>query len=129
MTQLQEAVLRLTTVLRAENAALVAQDYGRVGSFVTEKGAALAALNALSSAEALGTPGPDLRPGERLGLELKQVVAENRRLLEQAMVVQNRIMSILAGAARQAQMPTGYAAKGHRARSSAASAVALVVRA
>lgn len=126
---LQDAVVRLTTVLRAENAALTAQDFGLVGSFVAEKSAALTALNALSVKHDPGVQGEDRPPAERLGFELRQVAAENKRLLEQAILVQNRIMAILAGAARQAQTPQGYAAKGHRPRAALASAVALIVRA
>lgn len=126
---LQDAVVRLTTVLRAENTALKAQDFGLVGSFVAEKGAALTTLNALSAAHDPGVQGEDTPAAQHLGFELRQVAAENKRLLEQAILVQNRIMAILAGAARQAQIPRGYAARGHRPKAATASAVALIVRA
>lgn len=130
MTQrLEEAIARLLAVLRTENTALVDQDFSLVGSFVGEKRMALDALNALAASPDAGHAERDDAAAQRLGPELKAVVEENRRLLEQAILVQNRIMAILAGAARQAQMPAGYAARGNRPRLAAAGAVALIVRA
>ena len=127
MTQaLYKAVERLVTVLEAENAALAALEFDRVGSFVGEKRGSLEALSSLPpDAIAILT-----EPAHKaLALRLHRSTTENKRLLEQAIIVQNRIMAVLAGAARQAQALPGYGARGHRPRSTCASAVALVVRA
>ena len=125
----QHAVEQLAAVLADENAALVALDYQRVGDFIDKKRAALDALNAAFP----GPPDdalPDHDPVRRmLALRLKQLVDENRKLLSRAIKVQNRIMGVVAGAARQAQASTGYGAHGDRPRSSPAKAVALIVRA
>ena len=121
----QHAVAELVAVLVEENAVLTALDYRRVGDFVDRKRAALAALNAADP----DPSGRDPAAQAALALRLKQVVDENRTLLRQAIKVQNRIMGVIAGAARQAQIPTGYGARGNKPRSSVASAVALIVRA
>ncbi len=129
MTRDQEhAVAQLVAVLAEENAALAALDYRRVGDFVDRKRAALDALNAASapSEQALADQDPVRRA---LAVRLKQLVEENRELLRRAIKVQNRIMGVVATAARQAQAPVGYGARGSRPRLSVASAVALIVRA
>ncbi len=129
MTREQQAIADLVAVLAEENAALAALEYRRVGDFVDRKRAALEALNAASPG-ASGQPLLDQDPARRaLALRLKQLVDENRDLLRRAIKVQNRIMGVVAGAARQAQAPTGYGAHGNRPRSLIASAVALIVRA
>ena len=129
MSAQQQAVAELMAVLTEENAALAALDYRRVGDFVDRKRAALDALNAAGSGPSdRATPEHD-PSAHAVALRLKQVVDENRTLLRQAIKVQNRIMGVVAGAARQAQAPTGYGAHGNKARSSVASAVALIVRA
>ncbi len=123
--QQQHAVAELVAVLTEENAVLTALDYRRVGDFVDRKRAALEALNAASP----DSSGEDAAAQAALALRLKQLVDENRKLLRQAIKVQNRIMGVVAGAARQAQIPTGYGARGNKPRSSQTSAVALIVRA
>ena len=129
MSGQQQAVAELVAVLTEENAALAARDYRRVGDFVDRKRAALDALNAAGSGPSdRASPGQDTA-AHALALRLKQVVDENRTLLRQAIKVQNRIMGVIAGAARQAQVPTGYGAHGNKPRSSVANAVALIVRA
>ena len=129
MSGQQRAVAELVAVLAEENAVLAALDYRRVGDFVDRKRAALDALNA-AGAGSSDRASPDQDPAtQALALRLKQVVDENRTLLRQAIKVQNRIMGVIAGAARQAQVPTGYGAHGNKPRSSLASAVALIVRA
>ncbi len=129
MRRQQQAVAELVAVLTEENAALAAHDYRRVSDFVDRKRAALDALNAAGPGPS-DRASPDQDPAaQALALRLKQVVEENRTLLRQAIKVQNRIMGVIAGAARQAQLPTGYGAHGNKPRSSVASAVALIVRA
>ncbi len=124
----QHAAAQLVAVLAEENAALAALDYRRVGDFVDRKRAALDALNAAPapSGQISGEQDP---VRQALAVRLKQLVEENRELLRRAIKVQNRIMGVVASAARQAQAPVGYGARGARPRSSVASAVALIVRA
>ena len=124
-SRLHDAARRLCDVLEAENAALMRLDFGQVGAFQDDKRAALAALNG-HAAEAAD---PTVAKDPVLGARLRSVAAENKRLLEQAIMVQTRIMAVLAGAARTAQAPIGYGSKGRRPSQGGANAVALVVRA
>ena len=125
----QNAVEQLVAVLAEENAALEALAYRRVGDFVDRKRAALDALNAASPASSDQVPVEQDPSRKALAVRLKQLVEENRELLRRAIKVQNRIMGVVAGAARQAQAPVGYGARGNRPRPYTASAVALIVRA
>ncbi|MGI4880968.1 MAG: hypothetical protein ACRYG4_26195 [Janthinobacterium lividum] len=126
--ELQEAAERLAAVLDAENAALRDLDFRRLGSFVDEKRIALSVLTASPSAPADQATTIEDPVREALGIRLRRLTEENRGLLERAIIVQNRIMAVLASAARQAQAPVGYGAKGHRPRQATSSAVALIVR-
>jgi len=125
----QDAVERLAAVLEAENAALAHSAFNRVGELADEKRAALAALNVLPAEPVDNSTSVVDSDGQALAMRLQRAADENKQLLEQAITVQNRIMAVLAGAARQAQVPLGYGAKGHRPRSAVANAVALIVRA
>ncbi len=122
---LRSAAHRLCDVLEAENLALTALDFARVGLFQDEKRAALAVLN--SCAAEAADPAIDKDPA--LGIKLRALAEENRRLLEQAILVQNRVMAVLASAARTIQLPIGYGAKGRLSNHYGSSAVALIVRA
>ena len=125
----QNAVEQLVAVLAEENAALEALAYRRVGDFVDRKRTALDALNAASPASS-GQARMEQDPAfKALAIRLKQLVEENRELLSRAIKVQNRIMGVVASAARQAQAPVGYGAQGNKPRVHVASAVALIVRA
>ena len=125
-----ERVARLLAVLGAENQALLAVDYTKVGAFAEEKRSALADLEATVVAP---TPpdasDPDCIRYRDLLAQLRQRIDENRTLLQRAIKVQNRIMGIVAQAARQAQLPSGYGSRGAQAATGAAKAVALIVRA
>lgn len=125
---LQEAAERLATVLEAENAALLEHDFRRLGGFVDEKRLALAALTALPSAPPDHSTLIDDPVRVALGVRLRRLTSENHGLLERAIIVQNRIMAVLASAARQAQAPVGYGARGYRPRQAMSTAVALIVR-
>ncbi len=122
---LRSAALRLCDVLEAENLALTALDFARVGLFQDEKRTALAALNDYSAEAA----NPTIDKDPALGVRLRALAENNRRLLEQAILVQNRVMAVLASAARTIQVPVGYGAKGRLANHYGSSAVALIVRA
>ena len=125
---LHDAATRLATILETENAALAALDFNQVAGFVNEKRAALEALNAVSPSPGTSPVATDAAH-QAVARRLQYATSENKRLLEQAITVQTRIMAVLAGAARQAQALPGYGATGHRARSVSTSAVALIVRA
>ena len=122
---LHSAAHRLCDVLEAENLALTALDFTRVGFFQDEKRAALAALNGYATEAA----DPTIDKDPALGVRLRALAEDNRRLLEQAILVQNRIMAVLASAARTIQLPVGYGAKGRLSQHYVSSAVALIVRA
>lgn len=128
-TELAAAADRLATILTRENAALASLDFSAVGSFIDEKRSALEALGTFArDRTALPTerqPPADLAPAERL----QTLTATNKHLLEQAMTVQNRIMAVLAEAARHAQLPETYGARGRQSGVGSAGAFALVVRA
>lgn len=128
-TELAAAADRLATILTRENAALSTLDFSAVGSFIDEKRSALEALGAFArDRTALPTerqPPADLALAERL----QTLAATNKHLLEQAMNVQNRIMAVLAEAARHAQLPETYGARGRQSGVGSAGAFALVVRA
>lgn len=124
----RDAAARLHAVVTAENAVLATLDLGRVGGFMEEKRAAIAALRLATTTmdDAGGPVDPQLR---QLGEALEQVTAENKDLLERAIMVQNRVMATLADAASEASVPAGYGARGRRPRSTSSKAVALIVRA
>lgn len=128
-TDLAEAAERLAAILTRENAALASLDFSAVGTFIEEKRSALDALGGFAldrTAASVETRSPtDLALAERL----QTLAADNKHLLEQAMTVQNRIMAVLAEAARHAQLPTGYGACGRQSNAGSAGAYALVVRA
>lgn len=126
---LAEAAERLAAVLTRENTALASLDFSAVGAFIDEKRSALEALGALApdrTVTSADAPSPaDLVLAERL----HTLAATNKHLLEQAMAIQNRIMGVLAEAARHAEIPTGYRAGGRQSNATSAGAYALVVRA
>ena len=124
-SRLHDAARLLCEVLEAENLALARLDFGQVGAFQDDKRSALAALNGLAAEAA----DPTIAKDPVLGARLQLVAGENKRLLEQAIMVQTRVMAVLAGAARTAQAPIGYGSKGRRPSQAAAHAVALIVRA
>ena len=122
---LHDAAHRLCAVLEAENTALTRTDFAQVGAFQDEKRAALIALNGLATEAA----DPTVAKDPALGVRLQSLAAENKRLLEQAIMVQTRVMAVLAGAARSAQAPIGYGSKGRPPLRNGAGAVALIMRA
>ena len=125
MPGLQDAVGRLCDVLEAENAVLTRLEFGQVEAFQQDKKEALAALNG-HAADATGLM-TIKHPAQVV--RLQRLVTENRRLLEQAILVQKRVMAVLASAARTAQAPVGYGGTGRRPSNTAAPAVALIMRA
>lgn len=120
------AAARLAQVLTDENAALLALDAPAAAALLTEK---LAAARELAEAAAQ-RPAPRQTPESAgLALRLRDLAEENRRLLEHAILVQGRVLDMVARAARQgaAQSSGRYGASG--AAAAAGGAMALHVRA
>jgi hypothetical protein len=112
----------LCVVLEAENSALQAMDIGRANALLGDK---QAAANRLMNTRALIETAPALEwaeAGRRLGI----LAADNKRLLERAMVAQNRLMACIAHAvARVLPAASGYGAGGFTARPASLPPVAL----
>jgi hypothetical protein len=110
----------LAAVLARENAALAALDFPAAAALLPAKTAALAALQ-----QAPATP-----PPAGLARELPALVADNRRLLERAILVQGRVIGIIARAAPRATAgaPVSYGRDGARAWGRHQPAVAMSAR-
>lgn len=98
------AAIRLADVLATENAALAALNMPAAARLLPEKLAATDAFAAVQAAAAAATkqrgarrPGAEL---EAVARRLRELAAENRRLLERAMLVQGRVIATVAKAAR-----------------------------
>jgi hypothetical protein len=105
MTQnLNEAAERLAAVLARENAALAALDLRRAAGMLAEKQEAAAAFLAAQ-------PGTGAPPAE-LARRLHDLAQENSRKLEHAIVVQRRIIGIIARAVRSSSPAPRYGATG-----------------
>ena len=99
MSALLTAATRLERVLLAENAALVKLDVAALPGLLAEKLAASRELAAASQQPLPGTP-----EFKAAALRLRDLARENRRLLEHAIEVQDRVMRLVAGAARQVSL-------------------------
>lgn len=114
---------RLAEALRAENEALASLDLSRAAGLSDGKvratdafAAACAAAARLPEGRAVG---PDAPPEARraaadLALHLRDLGAENRRLLERAIALQSRVIETIAGAALPRAAPVTYDAGGAR---------------
>jgi flagellar biosynthesis/type III secretory pathway chaperone len=109
-TPVLAAAARLTCVLAAENAALMAMDIPAAAALLDEKLAAARGLTQASAAR------PAMRHADEAGLalQLRDLGQQNRALLEHAIVVQGRVLDMVARAARQgvAQAAGRYGAGG-----------------
>ncbi len=94
---------RLSRVLTAENKALVALDISAAAALLDEK---LAAARELAQASAAR---PAARNPDTAGvaLQLRDLAQQNRLLLEHAIVVQGRVLDMVARAARQGVAQAG----------------------
>lgn len=120
------AATRLVQVLTAENAALLALDAPAAAALLEEK---LAAARGLAEAAARRPAARQTPESAGLALRLRDLAEENRRLLERAILVQSRVLDMVAHAARQgvAQSNGRYGASG--AAAADRGAMALHVRA
>lgn len=123
---LLSAAARLVQVLTAENAALLALDAPAAAALLEEK---LAAARELAEAAARRPAARQTPESAGMALQLRDLAEENRRLLERAILVQGRVLDLVARAARQGVAQSGgrYGAGG--AAASDRGAMALHVRA
>jgi hypothetical protein len=113
-----EAARRLAELLDLENAALRAMDIRRATSLLAEKTAAVAELSKYGDAPsaAVGAPHRDV---VSIARRLDAAASENRRLLERAIVAQQRVIGIVVRAAAAAVRQPSYGAGGRQSRSTA----------
>lgn len=116
--RLIEAAVALADTLTRENAALLAQDLAGAAAMLERKQAAAAAF-AAAQAEASEPAPPDV-DRQRLAAQLRDLATENRRLLEQAIRVQGRVIGIVARAATPRPAMARYGATGAVARGAVA---------
>jgi hypothetical protein len=105
------AAARLVEVLTAENTALRTLDAPAAAALLEEK---LAAARGLAEASAVRPAAPQTPESAGLALQLRDLAAENRRLLERTSQVQARVLDMVARAARQGAAQSGgrYGASG-----------------
>jgi len=99
------AAQRLTEALRAENEALARLDLTGAAALALPKqqaSDAFAAAYAAASRTQNKAEGEDRARAEELAVRLRDLGAENRRLLERAIDLQSRVIETIAGAARPA---------------------------
>ncbi len=123
------AAQRLAEALRAENEALARLDLAAAATLATPKRQASDAFAAAyEAARRSGTraEGEDRRSAEEVAGRLRDLSAENRRLLERAIELQARVIETIAGAARPA---TGTYGERGRARDAGAAPISVAARA
>ena len=104
-------VTSLADVLERENAALAAMDLPAAAAVLPAK---TAALTRFAEAVASGS-GPWPPDAEPAAARLNRLALENRQLLERAMVAQERVIGIVAGAIASVAAPPAYGATGRLA--------------
>jgi hypothetical protein len=106
------AAQRLAEALKAENEALARLDLGAAGELgEAKRQAADAFAAAVAAAERGGGKVDGGGEAEALAGRIRDLTAENRRLLERAITLQSRVIEAIAGAARPA-WPGTYGASG-----------------
>jgi len=105
------AAARLAQVLTAENTALQGLDIAAAAALLDEK---IAAARGLAAAAAIRPAARQTPETAGLALQLRDLAQQNRSLLEHAIVVQGRVLDMVAQAARQgvAQAAGRYGAGG-----------------
>lgn len=91
------AAVRLADVLRAENDALARLDLTAASVLLDEKQEAAAAFARLAGAAAPSRPGS--QEAREVAARLRALAQDNQRLLERAMLVQNRVIDTVTRAA------------------------------
>jgi hypothetical protein len=103
----QDAALRMTDILRAENVALAAMDFVRAGALLAQK-----QICADQLAAAFRATAPDIGADPAALQELAMLAADNKRLLNRAMRVQRRVLELVARAAKASQPANLYGRAG-----------------
>ncbi len=106
---LEAAIKRLADLLTEENGALAAMDFARAGGLLAAKHDA---ADALAAAWRAADPGAITSETMR---ELGLLANENRQLLKRAMRVQQRVLDLVAKAARTPRQTSRYGASGRPA--------------
>jgi len=119
-----DAAIRLADALARENEALAALDLPRAAGMLADKQRAADAFFAAQTLLPDSAPGT---PAREVAVRLGMLAEENRRLLERAIVVQERVIGTLAHAVRPKAL--GYGARGGRTVASRPGAIALSARA
>ena len=113
MTQdIVAATNELAEILVIENAALTAMDLVAAGRMLECKQAAAAAFTAAQRHAMAARSTVDVKALRIAATRLQKVTEENRRLLERAIGVQNRVLGIMATAARKVDPTPRYARSG-----------------
>ena len=121
MPDIVAATTELADTLVAENAALSALDLVAAGQLLARKQAATAAFTAAQRQAAALRATLDVKALRAAATRLQGVTEENRRLLERAIGLQNRVLGIMAKAARAADPTPRYARSGVYAKRPSAS--------
>jgi hypothetical protein len=116
----------LADTLVAENTALAALDLPRAAAMLADK---QRAADGFIAAQAMPVAAPRHEATERTLRRLQSLVAENRALLERAIVVQGRVIGVIARAAAATVAPAAYGAPASRRHASRPAAFALSARA
>lgn len=116
INHLMASAQRLAEALHAENEALALLDMPRAATLAAQKQEAserFAAAYAAAQRSTLRLEGRLREHTEQLAGRLRDLGAENRRLLERAIDLQSRVIETIAGAARPGRAAT-YGARGHQ---------------
>ena len=101
-TDLPTAAAALATLLEQENRLLAALDLAAAALLPAKQGAAAAFLRAQAQTQASGgLPAASREAAAGLGTRLRMLAAENRRLLERGLAAQERVIAVIARAARR----------------------------
>lgn len=123
---------RLAEALQAENEALAALDLTRAATTATRKmqaSDAFAAATAAATRTGARAEGAARGRAEQLARALSELGRENRKLLEDAIALQSRVIEAIAGAARPYVSAPGYGRGGGLRPMRQAAALAVATRA
>ncbi len=125
--ELVEAATDLADMLDRENAALAALDLAAAAALAESK---RRVTDSFLAARARAPAGPLGQEAERIATRLRDLAAENKRLLERAMFVQGRVLATIARAIPRVQGGAQhYRANGALVTASKAAPVAFCARA
>ena len=112
---------QMSAVLEGENQALSALDLRGAAQFVERKRAAAELLDRARLARPPGPPPASVRPElETAMARLRDLAAQNKTLLERALVVQQRVLGVVVRAVSAAAPAPRYGARGTLASASSA---------